>query len=70
MLKHRLKKLEQGRGSKTAIFVMRNGKASGTASWNNQSWSGLTPQEMDYLESELESEGVEVLIVKVEPVEP
>jgi len=69
-LKHRLKKLEQGRGKKVATFVLHQGTASGAANWNNLSWQDLTARELDHLVAQLEGEGVEVAVIKVEPVEP
>jgi hypothetical protein len=62
-LRKRIEKAEKAaRPKRTALFIIKDGKADGRAWWNDKlTWSDLSKREFDQLAADLEGEGVEVL---------
>ena len=70
--KNRLQKLEaKHKPQRTALFVIHEGKASGTAWYDPRLvWEDLSKVELESLQGELASEGVEVLTINAKSVLP
>ena len=62
-LKTRIEKAEKAaRPKRTALFIISEGKASGSAWWNDRlKWANLTRPEHEQLTADLASEGVEII---------